>query len=90
MSRVRKTIFRGEPCILKCSDCATPWSGEFESFVNILGPPTSTPASATASARVSFADAMLWAAARSAGAATRVYTLDARFPASGIDVRREW
>jgi len=42
------------------------------------------------SARVSFADAMLWAAARSAGAAARVYTLDARFPASGIDVRREW
>ena len=53
-------------------------------------PPTSTPASATASARVSFADAMLWAVARSAGAAARVYTLDARFPASGIDVRREW
>ena len=42
------------------------------------------------SARVSFADAMLWAAARSAGAAARVYTLDARFPASGIDVRRTW
>ncbi len=39
------------------------------------------------SGRVSFADAMVWAAARS----TRdpvVYTLDERFPVQGIEVRR--
>jgi predicted nucleic acid-binding protein len=36
--------------------------------------------------RVSFGDAMLWAAARSGGAAV-VYSFDARFPADGIEVR---
>ena len=37
--------------------------------------------------RVSFADAMIWAAARSSG--TRVvYTLDERFPGDGVEVRR--
>ena len=40
------------------------------------------------SGRVSFADAMVWAAARSAGAEA-VYTFDRRFPSDGIDVRRE-
>jgi predicted nucleic acid-binding protein len=40
------------------------------------------------SGRVSFADAMLWAVARSSGAA--VFTLDARFPAAGIDLRRSY
>ena len=38
------------------------------------------------SARVSFADAMIWAAARSAGATT-LYSLDRRFPRDGLDVR---
>ena len=38
------------------------------------------------SARVSFADAMVWAAARSAGATT-LYSLDQRFPRDGLDVR---
>ncbi len=38
------------------------------------------------SGRVSFADAMVWAAARSAGVRT-VYSLGKRFPADGIDVR---
>lgn len=37
------------------------------------------------SGRVSFADAMLWAAARSAGAAI-VYSFDERFPSDGIAV----
>ena len=40
------------------------------------------------SGRVSFADAMVWAAARSAGAEV-VYTFDRRFPGEGIEVRRE-
>jgi predicted nucleic acid-binding protein len=38
--------------------------------------------------RVSFADAMVWAAARSAGAEA-VYSFDERFPSGGIDVRRD-
>jgi predicted nucleic acid-binding protein len=38
------------------------------------------------SKRVSFADAMVWAAARSADAP--VYSLDERFPTDGIQVRR--
>lgn len=37
------------------------------------------------SARVSFADAMVWAAARSSGA-PRVFTFDDRFPADGVDL----
>ena len=40
------------------------------------------------SGRVSFADAMIWAAARSAGAYV-VYTFDRRFPSEDIEVRRE-
>lgn len=40
------------------------------------------------SGRVSFGDAMVWAAARSAGADV-VYTFDRRFPSDGIEVRRE-
>lgn len=40
------------------------------------------------SGRVSFGDAMVWAAARSAGAEI-VYTFDRRFPSAGIEVRRE-
>lgn len=40
------------------------------------------------SARVSFADALIWAAARSSGNNV-VYSLDARFPAGGIEVRQE-
>jgi predicted nucleic acid-binding protein len=40
------------------------------------------------SARVSFADALLWASARSAGA-TIIYAFDERFPADGLAVRRE-
>lgn len=39
------------------------------------------------SGRVSFADAMVWAAARSAGARI-VYSFDDRFPADGVEVRR--
>lgn len=39
------------------------------------------------SRRVSFADALLWAAARSSESKV-VYTLDERFPADGIEVRR--
>ncbi len=39
------------------------------------------------SGRVSFGDAMVWAAARSAGADV-VYTFDRRFPSVGIEVRR--
>ena len=39
------------------------------------------------SKRVSFADAMLWAAAHSAGGSA-VYTLDDRFPADGIDIKQ--
>jgi predicted nucleic acid-binding protein len=40
------------------------------------------------SKRVSFADAMVWAAARSAGAEA-VYSFDERFPAGGIAIRRD-
>jgi predicted nucleic acid-binding protein len=37
--------------------------------------------------RVSFADAMVWAAARSAGARV-VYAFDKRFPTDGVEVRQ--
>jgi predicted nucleic acid-binding protein len=37
--------------------------------------------------RVSFADALIWAAARSARSGV-IYTFDARFPSSEIDLRR--
>lgn len=37
------------------------------------------------SRRVSFADALMWAAARSAG--LPVYTFDHRFPSAGIEIR---
>ncbi|MBM2825981.1 MAG: hypothetical protein HW403_45 [Dehalococcoidia bacterium] len=40
------------------------------------------------SGRVSFADAMVWAAARSSGVPV-VYSLDERFPRDGVEVRRE-
>ena len=39
------------------------------------------------SARVSFADALIWAAARSAGAEA-VYSFDQRFPKDGLEVRQ--
>ena len=39
------------------------------------------------SGRVSFADAMIWAAARSSGDDV-VYTLDERLPADGVEIRR--
>ena len=39
------------------------------------------------SGRVSFADAMVWAAARSASSNV-VYSLDERFPGDGVEVRR--
>ncbi|MBI2887601.1 MAG: PIN domain-containing protein [Chloroflexi bacterium] len=39
------------------------------------------------SGRVSFADALLWAAARSTNAKV-VYSLDERFPSDGVEVRR--
>ena len=39
------------------------------------------------SGRVSFADAMVWAAARSAGSRV-VYSLDKRFPSNGLEVRQ--
>ena len=42
------------------------------------------------SGRVSFADAMLWALARSTGIRSSVFTLDERFPASGIGVHHKW
>ncbi len=38
------------------------------------------------SGRLSFADAMVWAAARSSGVGV-VYSVDERFPADGLDVR---
>lgn len=38
--------------------------------------------------RVSFADAMIWASARSAGAEA-VYSFDERFPERGVEVRRD-
>lgn len=40
------------------------------------------------SGRVSVADAMIWAAARSAEART-IYTFDRRFPSDGIELRQE-
>jgi len=40
------------------------------------------------SGRVSFADAMVWAAARSSESKV-VYSLDERFPEDGLEVRRE-
>lgn len=40
------------------------------------------------SGRVSFADALLWACARSSGV-LRVYTFDLRFPAVGVELRQE-
>ena len=39
------------------------------------------------SARVSFADALIWAVARSAGADV-LYSLDQRFPSDGLEVRQ--
>ncbi len=42
------------------------------------------------SGRVSFADAMLWASARSARDGSIVYTFDRRFPPIGITVRSEF
>ncbi len=39
------------------------------------------------SGRVSFADAMVWAVARSSGSDV-VYSLDQRFPGDGLEVRR--
>jgi predicted nucleic-acid-binding protein len=39
------------------------------------------------SGRVSFADAMLWASARSTGADSTIYTLDRQFPTHGVAVR---
>lgn len=39
------------------------------------------------SARVSFADALIWAAARSGGSDV-VYSFDSRFPGDGLEVRR--
>ena len=41
------------------------------------------------SGRISFADAMVWAAARSAGNKI-IYSLDERFPAEGIEIRPEY
>ena len=41
------------------------------------------------SGRVSFADAMVWAAARSSGSRV-VYSLDERFPGYELDVRRRF
>jgi predicted nucleic acid-binding protein len=38
--------------------------------------------------RVSFADAMVWAAARSAGAEA-IYSFDERFPSGGVAIRRD-
>lgn len=41
------------------------------------------------SGRISFADAMVWAAARSDGNKI-IYSLDERFPAVGIEIRTEY
>ncbi len=38
------------------------------------------------SGRVSISDAMIWAAARTAGA-TRIFTFDQRFPSEGVELR---
>lgn len=40
------------------------------------------------SGRVSFPDALVWAAARAAGQDTVIYSLDRRFPSGEIDLRR--
>jgi predicted nucleic acid-binding protein len=40
------------------------------------------------SGRISFGDAMIWAAARSAGAKV-VYSLDERFPKDGLEVKQD-
>lgn len=40
------------------------------------------------SGRVSFADALLWACARSSGL-QRIYTFDGRFPGTGVELRPE-
>ena len=41
------------------------------------------------SGRVSFADAMVWAAARSDGSKI-IYSMDERFPADGIEIRQKY
>ena len=41
------------------------------------------------SGRVSFADAMVWAAARSAGSKI-IYSMDERFPADGVEIRQKY
>ena len=41
------------------------------------------------SGRVSFADAMVWAAARSAGSKI-IYSLDEKFPEDGIEIRQKY
>ena len=41
------------------------------------------------SKRVSFADALVWAVARSAGGST-VYSFDERFPGEGLELRQSW
>jgi len=41
------------------------------------------------SGRISFADAMIWAAARSAGSKS-IYSLDDRFPSDGIEILKEY
>ena len=41
------------------------------------------------SRRISFADAMIWAAARSAGSKI-IYSLDDRFPSDGIEILKEY
>jgi predicted nucleic-acid-binding protein len=40
------------------------------------------------SKRVSFADALLWAAAMSSGSGACIYSFDRRFPSSGIELRQ--
>lgn len=39
------------------------------------------------SGRVSFADAMIWAAARSSDETRTIYTFDRRFPSEGVELR---
>lgn len=41
------------------------------------------------SGRISFADVMIWAAARSAGSKS-IYSLDDRFPSDGIEILKEY
>jgi predicted nucleic-acid-binding protein len=41
------------------------------------------------SGRISFADAMIWAAVRSAGSKS-IYSLDDRFPSDGIEILKEY